>query len=201
MQLAKIQLKLSGNIANTVVKHNVTPPQLAIYATMHGEDCVQSLDITGTDKERTIANEMNRLRGIFKTEESTKILNRIFPGIAPQLPVTFVSIGYDPEIYGSGDFAQKAADRPPQYNQEAAAELAKRIKLEQAKSTPPGAAVPAVDPVELSDTLGHDEVDIDDDALEAELARLSELDDEDDEDDFVDDEDNLPPPPGSSQAA
>lgn len=123
MELATIELKLSGNPQNTVIKHNVTPSELSIYALQHGEDCVDGVTITGKAPDRTINEEMNRLREIFSTEDSAKALNRLFPGIAPPLIVTFSALGYQ-NFAGPG---QNPADRPPQPNNEAEAAIQQKI--------------------------------------------------------------------------
>jgi len=101
MELATVQLKLSGSIGNTVVKNKVTPAQLALYAFMHGEDCVQSLKVIGIDKNRTAHAEMNRLRMEFTSENASKTLAHLFPGASPHLPLTFKSMGYDPSYFGN----------------------------------------------------------------------------------------------------
>lgn len=100
MELATVTIKLSGQTANTVVKHNVTPAQLAIYAFMHGEDCAHALTVTGAEPKRSIATEMDRLRMEFTSDHAVKCLNELFPGRFPQLPTTFRSIGFDPEMLG-----------------------------------------------------------------------------------------------------
>lgn len=108
MELATITLRLSGQTQNTVVKEKVSPPELAVYAWMHGEDCVESLEITGIDKSRTIAQEMNRLHEIFKTKHALKALDTLFPGHAPRLPATFNQVGYAE----TNERGRKAADQP-----------------------------------------------------------------------------------------
>lgn len=124
MELATIELKLCGNPQNTVIKHNVTPSELSVYAFMHGEDCVDGVTITGKAPERTIGQEMDRLRTVFATEEASKALNKLFPGMAPPLLVTFSSLGYR-------NFAMPGQNDPmnqiPQPNNDAEAAIQRKI--------------------------------------------------------------------------
>jgi hypothetical protein len=179
MEIAKINLKLSGQTQNTVIKHNVTPAQLAVYAFMHGEDCVASLTVTGVDKGRTIFQEMQRLKTEFSSEHALKCLNTLFPGVAPALPVSFQSIGYDPEFL---DNEQKPSpvNRPPVHNSAAANALAKKIRdaAEERAATTPTHTVP-VHATDLSGALddtgaydGDDKLELDDDPLENEMQRM-----------------------------
>lgn len=131
MELATIELKLLGNPQNTVIKHNVTPSELSVYAAMHGEDCVEGVQITDIDKTRTVREEMDRLRMIFSTEDSAKMLSKLFPGISPPLVVTFSALGYQNFNQGLGQ--SDAADRPPQPNNEAEAAIQAKIRDEAAK--------------------------------------------------------------------
>ena len=152
MELATIELKLSGDVHNTVVKHRVTPSELSVYAYMHGEDCVDGVQITGVDKERTVREEMDRLRGIFKTEEASICLNKIFPGMAPALVVTFAALGYvNNQVLGGG---ADPLDLPPQPSSEAAASSQKKIQdqeaARQAAADADAAAPPPVSPEELA---------------------------------------------------
>ena len=130
MELATLQLKLQGSPANTVFKKNVTPAQLAIYAHMHGEDCVETLVVTSVDKERTIFEEKQRLQAEFCTEEGVKVYQHLFHGMAPQFPVTFRSIGFDPEMLS--DVQTSALHRPPTPSNNAETEIVKKLKAQEA---------------------------------------------------------------------
>lgn len=190
MELATVHLKLSGQTQNTVVKHNVTPAQLSMYAFMHGEDCVQALTVTSVDKKRTIPQEMNRLRMEFTTEHAVKSMAQLFPGMHPQLPVSFQSIGYDPEFLRPDN---APAYNPPQVSGNAAAKIRDKIKeaedqrKAEANGTNPVSPVSVVTPQDMTDTLddtgGFEEdedddddnaLDLGDDPIDAELSRMQE---------------------------
>lgn len=174
MELATVEIKLSGAPQNTVVKRDVTPAQMALYAFMHGEDCAEGVQITGVDKERTIAQEMDRLRGIFASEEASKCLNKLFPGIAPQLPVTFSSIGFSNITMVKNDLA----NQPPQPDNAAAAAIRQRIEDENSRRDAEAAANQTA-PVSPGD-------------LQA--AQAGQLDDTGGALDFTDQPDFTPPP-------
>lgn len=125
MELAQIELKLDGEMFNTVVKKDVTPAEMAVYAAMHGEDCLADMQITGVNRERTVQEEIDRLDYIFQHENAKKIISDLYPGMSPRIPVTFLSIGYDPNMFIRGPRAQ---DLPPQHDPAAAAELQEKIK-------------------------------------------------------------------------
>lgn len=136
MQLATLHLKLSGNPNNTIYKRNVTPAQMGLYAFMHGEDCMESLVLTGVDKERTTHEEMTRLQTMFDSEDGMKCLNKLYPGMAPHLPVTFTAIGYTPTDTSN---VVSAADKPPVPDSQAEAAIADRIKSAAAERAPEAA--------------------------------------------------------------
>lgn len=173
MELATITLKLSGQTANTVVKQNVTPAQAAIYAMLHGEDCIQALKITGTDKGRTIPIEIDRLRAEFVSVKGKEALDKLFPGRFPQLPSTFALIGFEPT-----EFAENIVT--PVMTQEAQNEAAARIKEKIRQGLPEAAptVVPNVEPVSdqdrvgLLDNTGAQDVELSDDPLDQELKRM-----------------------------
>lgn len=184
MELATVNIKLSGQTQNVVQKHNVTPAQLALYAFMHGEDCVQSLTVTSIKKNVNPRDELNRLRVEFTSEHSQKCLNTLYPGAYPQLPVTFRSIGYDPEYLAEEGAPVIVAPLPTG----AAASIKEKIKaadeLRRAEAGQPGTVAP-VSTQDMTDALDDtgaedddDGFEMSDDPLDAELNRM-----------------NTPPPP------
>lgn len=192
MELATVHLKLSGQTQNTVVKHNVTPAQLAMYAFMHGEDCVQSLTITGIEKNRKVHEEMNRLRMEFTSDHSAKCLAQLFPGMHPALPPTFRAVGYDHEMLR--DENTPAYSKPVPRNE---AETSIMSKIQQAeaarKAEAQGGNTAVVTAQDLTDELAGGDIlddtggfeddeddgednalDLGDDPIDAELNRLQE---------------------------
>lgn len=177
MELANIQLKLSGLVQNTVYKENVTPAQLALYAFMHGEDCVQSLRVIGIDKNRSPRDELNRLREEFTSDHASKALNHLFPGAAPHLPVTFRSMGYDPDSLDDG--AMSHAIGVPKAKNSAEVAVMEKIKQASNMRKPAETKVPVsyVDPRELADALDDTGNDgeirtFDDDPIDIEMRNL-----------------------------
>lgn len=167
MELATLVLKLSGQTANTVVKHNVTPAQLACYAYMHGEDCVQSLTLTGIDKSRQPAAELNRLEAEFSSDRSHKAFKTLFPGRFPDLPVSFRKIGFDPEGMVDNTVAMtvRAPDPKGNTDKEIMEKIRQRAKEREAEEKDGIATVRPVtsnDRADLLDDTGGPEDDDDD---------------------------------------
>lgn len=173
MELATITLKLSGQTANTVVKKNVTPAQAAIYAMLHGEDCIQALSITGVDKSRSIPTEIDRLRAEFTSVKGIEALDKLFPGRFPQLPSTFSLIGFEPTEFSENVVTSVMS---PEAQSEAAARIKEKIRKGMPDSAP--TVVPNVQPVndsdrvDLLDNNGAQDVDFGDDPLDAEISRM-----------------------------
>lgn len=159
MELANLELKLLGNPSNTVIKTKVSPAELAVYAFLHGEDCVGSLGVTMIDKRRTILEEMDRLRSIFTSEQGLIALNKLFPGMAPQLPITFKSIGYDPDFL-SGSVNNNPALKAPAPDDYAINAITEKIKKQSSKAK--GNATVEVTQKEIKQLTSEEDDDDDD---------------------------------------
>jgi hypothetical protein len=97
MQLATVEVRLSGSRENTVVKDNVTVPEIVLLRAIHGNDSVNNIQPTGMDK-RPHAAEYERLKKIYgtaKDEKENLILDKLFPGHNPVFPVTLADIGLE----------------------------------------------------------------------------------------------------------
>jgi len=95
MEISTIELRLSGDMRNTVVKIGVTPAEILVLRAIHGQGSVFNVQPGDTDK-RPHADELERLRSIyaprFQDEGKKDIVGQMFPGIAPQLPVKLKDI-------------------------------------------------------------------------------------------------------------
>jgi len=151
MELATIELRLDGDMNNTVFKKNVTPAQLSVYAMMHGEDCIASLKVTENDTERTSRDELNRLNTVFQTEHAQAMKHQLYPTLMMQVPTTFKAIGYDPEVLVADLPVARVA--PADYNQSEAT-IAKKIKEQSEVRADAGAAAP-VDVTEVNDQFDN----------------------------------------------
>lgn len=94
MDLATLELRLGGSLANTIMKRDVTPAELIVLRAMHGDECIASIQWQGK-KELGSDNELDRLRGIYNTKNGQELFIKLFPGAAPKMPSTFKEIGYD----------------------------------------------------------------------------------------------------------
>ncbi len=98
MDIAKCEVRLGGDLANSVPLTNVTPAEVLILRAIHGADAVIRIQQTGTDR-RPHKEEYDRLAQKYseaKTETGEIIFNKIFSqGFDPRLPVSFRDIGVD----------------------------------------------------------------------------------------------------------
>ena len=101
MQIATVEVRLSGSREKTVHKENVTAPEIVILKTLHGADSVKVIKLAGMDR-RSHSEEAKRLRSIYgsaKDEKDVVVMDKLFPGHSPTFPVTLADIGL--EITGS----------------------------------------------------------------------------------------------------
>lgn len=96
MQHASCLVALGGDITFTVLKPDVTVPEIALLKAIHGADAVRDIKPTFMDK-RPHAEERERLTleyGHARDHKDEPIISKIFPGLGA-LPVTFRDIGLD----------------------------------------------------------------------------------------------------------
>lgn len=87
MQRVNCELRLSGDVLNTVEKKGVSPAEIVILNDLHGEGAV--INIKPTEMDKTPHGvERERLCGIY----GTHVVDRIFPGQFNKLPVTLKDI-------------------------------------------------------------------------------------------------------------
>lgn len=108
MQIVSCEILLGGDLTNTVVKHGVSVPEVAILAQIHGIGSVRRLKIEGKDN-RTTVSEKDRLNGIY----GEKVVSKLFPGAVPQFPKYIKDLGLsasddEPEARPSKEKAELA---------------------------------------------------------------------------------------------
>lgn len=105
MEIATCEVRLLGDLANSVPKSGVTPAEAAVLKAIHGEDAVVRVAITGNDR-RSHQEEYNRLVEIYGntvTTEGDKVFFKIFPQtFDPRLPVEFKQVGIT--VAGGSEF-------------------------------------------------------------------------------------------------
>lgn len=87
MQRVSCEVRLSGDVGNTVLKHNVSPAEIVVLTDIHGEGSVIGVKPTSMCKTPH-AQERGRLSGIY----GHHVIDRIFPGEFSKLPVTLSDI-------------------------------------------------------------------------------------------------------------
>lgn len=96
MQLASVEVRLSGDVTNTVPMPSVTVGEISILRLIHGDDSVNKIVPLGMDR-RSHKDEFNRLKTKYTAtnNEGKALVVLAFPGVAPRLPVSFRDIGID----------------------------------------------------------------------------------------------------------
>lgn len=126
MEIADCKVKLGGDQNNIVTKFDVTPAEVIVLMNLHGPGSVIDIKIktltkAGKDpRARSHRFEMQRLRGIYQGDPGVsdsditgavgsnsgnginspsidRIVNKLFPGISPVLPVSFSDIVFTQE--------------------------------------------------------------------------------------------------------
>jgi hypothetical protein len=96
MQIADCEVRLFGDIANSIPKQNVTPSEVALLQAIHGSESVIRVNQTGSDR-RSHKEEYERLSKIYgetRTNSGELLLQKIFPNSFDiKLPVNFSDIG------------------------------------------------------------------------------------------------------------
>lgn len=106
MEIANCEVRLLGDLANSVPKTGVTPAEAAVLQAIHGADSVVRVEITGNDR-RPHQQEYARLAEIYGNTSNTegdKVFFKIFPQtFDPRLPVEFKQVGI--AVTGADKFA------------------------------------------------------------------------------------------------
>lgn len=90
MQTVTCEVLLSGDLGNTVIKQNVSVPEIVVLTAIHGIGSVANIKLEGTI---SIGNpqELKRLTDNYGRD----IVAKVFPGSNPVLPKLLVDIGID----------------------------------------------------------------------------------------------------------
>lgn len=96
MEIANCEVRLCGDVGNSVFKQGVTPAEVVVLKTLHGDESVCKIKLVGSDR-RSHREEHERLSknyGEAMTPDGQPIFFKIFPAsYDPRLPVSFKDIG------------------------------------------------------------------------------------------------------------
>lgn len=96
MQFARCMVRLSGDAGTVIAKAPVSPAEVLLLRAIHGPDAVENLKLMPGNDRAPHGEEMARLRELYTAQdESGFIVNRLFPGANPRLPVKFSDVGID----------------------------------------------------------------------------------------------------------
>lgn len=113
MQRCICEVRLGGDLLNTVEKYGVSPAEVVLLNHIHGEGSVVNVRPNGNDRGRAVDEKADL------QERYARFFKDVFPGASPQLPETFKEIGVD--LHGddadtsnaSGTDANPATARKP----------------------------------------------------------------------------------------
>lgn len=157
MQRVKCEVRLSGDVGNTVLKENVSPAEIVVLTAMHGEGAVVNVQPTHMCKTPHSA-ERSRL----STTYGHHVVDRLFPGEFSRLPVSLAAISGE-----AGDEEEEEDHEKESETDEAAAKkeadaLRKRLKRAEEKRVAVLASVLAATTVdELKKIASDNKLDID----------------------------------------
>ena len=111
MQICKVEIKISGDMLNTIVKEGVSVPEIVLLRAIHG--AVDSVIVQEITEESDVSNrsELERLHTIYSTATNGKAelwIDIVFPGMGVVLPQTLSDIG---DAFVPPEPASKASKR------------------------------------------------------------------------------------------
>ena len=151
MQLCSCFIRLGGNLGNTVRRVNVSPAEVQVLRSIHGDDAVVGITDRSTGKSDNKA-EFERLCDRYGKARVASL----YPGIMPSLPQTFRDIGV--EVLGAdGEPVDDTTENPVATPRQAKGARGKvgrppgknaRFNLEKEMAKKDGVDEPAADPVQ-----------------------------------------------------
>lgn len=96
-ETANVEVRMGGDVKNSVVKYRVTAAEIMILRAIHGDDSivdVMPLDASD-DVKRSNANERARLRGLYTARDGESldlVIDRVWPGAGAYLPSTIAEL-------------------------------------------------------------------------------------------------------------
>jgi hypothetical protein len=109
---------LSGDLGHAVFREDATVAEIALLRAIHGEDSCVDIKPTYMDKIRHI-DELERLRQWYGasniTKEGKRLVDEVYPGRNPTLPVNLGDIGVE---YGADGVQDARGAAPDEDNAE-----------------------------------------------------------------------------------
>ena len=96
MEIVNATVALGGDRGCTVVRRGITPSEVAVLRSIHGEDAVFDIEATGETVKRAHRDEIRRLKeryGRANDANQNSIVGGLFPGAAAPAFETIESLG------------------------------------------------------------------------------------------------------------
>lgn len=101
MELANIILALGGDRQNTVPKYHVTPAEIAVLISIHGNDSVYDVLPLEDTVDRSVREEMERLIRLYpaKDEDNRLVVTKVYSGQSPVMHTAIEDLGLPEESF------------------------------------------------------------------------------------------------------
>lgn len=118
MQVCDVTLLHGGRQEMTIRKRRVSVAEIQVLRRLHGQDAVKEITPIGTSKQPH-GQELRRLNALYPAKKDEKgVVEELFPGHAPKLPVTLEDIGVGKDSPFLGVPAKPVPDEEPATAQE-----------------------------------------------------------------------------------
>ena len=89
MDYLKCEVRLGGNVQNTVMRRDVTPAEIEVLRAKHGADAIVNIEVTHSDdSDDSPVSLREKLIARYG-----KVVYELFPGARPNIPVTAEEVG------------------------------------------------------------------------------------------------------------
>lgn len=92
----KVKVAANANVGPEVEKIGVSAAEIFVYRHLHGAEAVFDIRPARMDR-RSHAQEKERLKTVFRPSQAHDIVEELFPGYSPRLPVSLKDIGIMPD--------------------------------------------------------------------------------------------------------
>lgn len=89
MDYLTCEVRLGGNVQNTVMRRDVTPAEIEVLRAKHGADAIVNIEVTHSDDNNDSPVSLREKL----IARYGKVVYELFPGARPNIPVTAEEVG------------------------------------------------------------------------------------------------------------
>lgn len=115
MELANVIVAIGGDKSNTVPKYGVTPAEIAVLMTIHGNEAVFDIQPLFREVERSASQERERLFAKYpaKDDDNNPIVAKVYPGNNPIMHMTLEDLQLPEEAFAATERVKpKKTEKP-----------------------------------------------------------------------------------------